>query len=107
MVLGQYGGYGAPQSSSTPTVTSAASGSTQTVTVGENGAIAYNPDTIVAAPGTSIEFHFFSPVHSVAQSSFSNPCEPINNTAFFSGPMTVTSGEGVGGKAVPGRRKEC
>jgi len=90
--LGQ--GYGTPQdtSSSTAAATSPA-GSIQTVTVGENG-LSFSPNSITAAVGSIIEFHFFAPAHAVAQSSFSSPCAPLSGgTGFFSGTITTSSGQ--------------
>jgi len=94
----QYGGGG---SNNSPTTTSASAasattGSTpgvHTVAAG-NGNLAYSPNTIMAAVGETIEFHFFAPLHSVAQGDFSSPCTPsANGTGFFSGDITTTSGE--------------
>jgi plastocyanin len=98
--LGQ--GYGTPQdtSSSTAAASTATSpaGSIQTVTVGENG-LSFSPNSITAAVGSIIEFHFFAPTHSVAQSSFSSPCAPLSGgTGFFSGTITTSSGQNVSAK---------
>ncbi|ELR05823.1 hypothetical protein GMDG_01900 [Pseudogymnoascus destructans 20631-21] len=96
--LAQYGGGGGAGSSST--TTSAASTATssapglQIVTVGDNNAIAFSPDTITAAVGSSIEFVFFPPIHSVTQSTFESPCAPLaNGTGFWSGAFTTASGK--------------
>ncbi|KAE9378881.1 Cupredoxin [Stipitochalara longipes BDJ] len=73
--------------------TSAANPGVHTVAVG-NGALAYSPDTITAAVGDTIEFHFYAPLHSVAQSNFSAPCAPSAN-GFFSGDISTSSGQNV------------
>ena len=88
--------YGPPPSKSTTTAaaastTTAATPGVHSVSVG-NGALAYSPDTITAAIGDTIEFHFFAPLHSVAQSNFSAPCTPSTN-GFFSGDISTSSGE--------------
>ncbi|KAF8861458.1 Cupredoxin [Acephala macrosclerotiorum] len=92
-------GYGDSGDSST---TSSAAASTTTssvagvhvVTVGEGGKLAFSPNSITAAVGEIVEFHFFPPKHSVAQSTFGAPCTPFSNgTSFFSGSMTTSSGE--------------
>jgi len=78
--------------SATPTPAASAASSVQTVSVGKDGLV-YTPNTLTAAAGTTVEFHFFPPGHSVAQSSFESPCAPINASAFFSGGFSATTGE--------------
>jgi len=56
----------------------------------------FNPDTITANPGDMVQFHFYPMNHSVAQSSFASPCEPLaqgnaSATGFWSGFMPVTA----------------
>lgn len=93
--------YGSPdqESSTTKSATPAAatspssSGTIHKVTVGANNQLAFSPNSFTAAIGDSIEFHFFPPAHSVVRSSFTQPCAPVNASAFFSGPTTTTSGE--------------
>jgi len=61
------------------------------VTVGNDNALAFSPNSITAAVGSSIEFAFFAPIHSVTQSSFDSPCAPFTNgTGFWSGAITTT-----------------
>jgi len=60
------------------------------------GALKFWPEVLEAKTGELIQFHFYPKNHSVAQSSFADPCMPIsesesgNGTAgFFSGFMPV------------------
>jgi len=55
------------------------------------------PNDVTVPAGGIIEFHFFSGAHSVAQSAFDSPCQPLtgNSTGFFSGSQAVQSGEGA------------
>lgn len=65
------------------------------VKVGDGG-LTFSPSDIKASVGDVVEFHFFPKAHSVAQSSFDKPCEPLTNgtaVGFFSGPVPVSSGE--------------
>ncbi|KAI9053979.1 hypothetical protein LZ554_002923 [Drepanopeziza brunnea f. sp. 'monogermtubi'] len=73
-------------------VTSSASSPIHSVTVGKSGLV-FDPSTITAQVGDKIEFHFFPSRHSVAQSSFAKPCEPLNATSFFSGGVSTAAGE--------------
>jgi plastocyanin len=50
-----------------------------TVEVGEDGKFVYNPDTVQAAVGDTVVFEFYPGSHSVAQSTFDNPCQPAAN----------------------------
>jgi plastocyanin len=91
--------YGNPPSSPTkssgaaPSSTGTATPGVHTVEAG-NGNLAYSPSSITAAVGETIEFHFFPPLHSVAQGDFATPCTPpANGTGFFSGDITTSSGE--------------
>lgn len=70
------------------------------VTVGADSKLQFNPSNIVAPVGTQVEFSFYPKVcdltwscqagltwiqnHSVIQSSFANPCHPLDG-GFFSG----------------------
>jgi len=62
----------------------AQAGATIKVSVGENGALQYSPNNLAAEVGTSIEFDFFPKNHTVTQSSFADPCHPLDG-GFFSG----------------------
>lgn len=64
------------------------------VTVGSaNGSNVYMPNKITAAVGDMVQFQFMPKNHTVTQSNFDNPCEPINLhsniTGVFSGFMPV------------------
>jgi len=97
-VFGQY--YGDPASSSSsssassssPSSTTAASGSVQTVEVAKGGGFAFTPDTLTVTPGSQVVFQFDSVAHSVTQSSFDKPCQPISPAGINSGFSTTTSG---------------
>ncbi|KAF5647205.1 extracellular serine-rich [Fusarium sp. NRRL 52700] len=67
---------------------STVSAAVHVVKVGDGG-LKFSPAQTTAKIGDSIEFHFYEGFHSVAQSSFAKPCEPINSTAFFSGAQNV------------------
>ena len=83
--------YGSPNSKSSsalPAPTAAASTSpnsrVHTVDVGNN-AFAFNPNTLTAKVGDVIQFKVF-PTHSLARSSFADPCQPMSGTeAIWSG----------------------
>jgi plastocyanin len=96
--LGQY--YPASGPSSTSSAASIAASASpaagvQVITVGQNG-LSFSPDSLTAAVGSFVEFHFFPPTHSVAQSSFSTPCAPPSNgTGFWSGLIQSSGGQNV------------
>ncbi|KAG6853923.1 hypothetical protein C0991_012413 [Blastosporella zonata] len=50
---------------------------TITVMVGQNGTLAYSPESITANAGDVVNFQFLSKNHTVTQSSFANPCAPL------------------------------
>ncbi|PWW80075.1 hypothetical protein C7212DRAFT_289278, partial [Tuber magnatum] len=59
-----------------------------------SGALKFYPEVVTAAAGDMVQFQFYPRNHSVAQSSFDKPCEPLaqtNGTAgFWSGFMPVS-----------------
>lgn len=63
------------------------------VIVGFNGTLTYNPSSINASLGDTVTFQFHAKNHSVVQSSFSAPCQPLQDTTgkpgFNSGFMPV------------------
>ncbi|OAA44788.1 extracellular serine-rich protein [Metarhizium rileyi] len=54
------------------------------VQVGADNKLLYSPANFEASVGTKIEFHYFPKNHSVTQSSFNDPCHPLEG-GFFSG----------------------
>ncbi|KAL2262720.1 hypothetical protein VTK26DRAFT_309 [Humicola hyalothermophila] len=53
------------------------------VNVGKGG-LKFDPEVVKAEVGDTIQYNFFSRNHSVAQSSFDKPCQPLDD-GFFSG----------------------
>ncbi|KAF6810640.1 extracellular serine-rich protein [Colletotrichum sojae] len=98
-VMAQYG-YGNEAAAATTSASGSSSSSiagVHVVKVGDGG-LTFSPNDIKAAVGDVVEFHFYPRAHSVAQSSFDKPCEPLSNgttTGFFSGPVAVSSGVGA------------
>ncbi|KAF2657626.1 Cupredoxin [Lophiostoma macrostomum CBS 122681] len=90
-------------SSASSAAAAAASGgtvATHVITVGgTNGTTIFSPDNIVANAGDLVQFQFNPKNHSVVQSTFDQPCVPIQNVmpnktdAFFSGfkPSNLTA----------------
>jgi plastocyanin len=61
-----------------------------TVGVGNaNGNLIFNPNNIEAAEGDTVWFKFWPKNHSVAQATFANPCQPMEN-GFWSGFVPTT-----------------
>ncbi|KAK7970365.1 hypothetical protein PG996_001206 [Apiospora saccharicola] len=52
-------------------------GVTHTVVAGANGQLRFDPESVIAAVGDIVEFQFHPKNHSVAQSSFAEPCAPL------------------------------
>lgn len=88
-----YAQYLTTTGASSTTSTTSATGSVHTIDVGKDG-LSFSPSSLTVTPGDKVEFHFYPPAHSVAQSSFANPCEPISDGGFYSGLM-VTAEESV------------
>ncbi|KAI0426319.1 Cupredoxin [Xylaria sp. FL1042] len=59
------------------TTTVAGTGATHTVQVGGSAGLAYSPSEIQAAVGDMVIFTFMSQNHTVTQSSFATPCDPL------------------------------
>jgi plastocyanin len=55
-----------------------ASAASHTVTVG-NGALEFNPSSLTAAMGDTVSFVFYPKNHTVTQSTFPVPCQPMAN----------------------------
>ncbi|KAF1914607.1 Cupredoxin [Ampelomyces quisqualis] len=71
---------------------------THIVTVGgPNGSLIFSPSNVKAQAGDLVQFQFHAKNHSVAQSTFNEPCVPIQNVmanktdAFFSGFMPTNA----------------
>jgi plastocyanin len=77
-----------------PSNTVSLTGVTHSVIAGLAG-LHFDPNNVVANVGDIVEYHYLPKNHSVAQSSFQNPCVPINNNAIFSGFFPTTSGQNV------------
>jgi len=60
----------------------------------KTGALVFMPDTLTAKEGDSVTFRFWPKNHSVAQSTFAQPCSPMNNGA-WSGFVPTTDTEKV------------
>lgn len=60
-----------------------------------NGTLAYSPNEVTAAVGDMVQFQFAPANHTVTQSTFDQPCQPIslnsNTTGIFSGFMPVSA----------------
>ncbi|KAJ4188947.1 hypothetical protein NW755_006448 [Fusarium falciforme] len=65
-----------------------ASAATHRVEVGKGG-LKYTPDTISAAKGDIIEFHFDS-MHTVVAGDFDKPCTPATSGGFYSGDLPAS-----------------
>ncbi|KAH7115102.1 Cupredoxin [Dendryphion nanum] len=60
----------------------------------KNGSLIFNPESITAKNGDNIHFKFWPKNHSVAQSAFASPCQPLAN-GIFSGYVPTTDAEKV------------
>jgi len=60
------------------------------VQVGQDG-LAFTPEALSANPGDQVVFHFVAKNHTATQSSFQNPCGPMNG-GFDSGFQVVPTG---------------
>ncbi|KAK4197082.1 Cupredoxin [Triangularia verruculosa] len=73
---------------------------TWVVTVAQNGNFTFSPDNIKAAPGEFVQFQFLAGNHTVTQSTFDKPCQPIamhsNATGFHSGFQPVAASASMG-----------
>jgi len=56
----------------------AAAGAVHTVVVGGTNKLFFDPDSVIANPRDQIVFQFQQKNHSVIQSSFADPCRPLN-----------------------------
>lgn len=67
---------------------------TKVVVAGENG-LSFEPESITAEVGDTVEFRFWPQRHSVGRSSFDTPCEPLAENGFFSDYIPVSEGVAV------------
>lgn len=58
------------------------------------GGLVFVPETLTAAEGDTVTFRFWPKNHSVAQSTFAQPCSPMNN-GFWSGFVPTTDSQKV------------
>lgn len=77
---------------SAPSKTVSLTGVTHTVAVGRGG-LKFDPDNVVAEIGDIVEWHYVPANHSVVQSSFDNPCHPLDGHAFNSGFFPTKEGQ--------------
>lgn len=95
-------------SSSSSSSTSASTTSTATtgipatythdIKIGANG-LSIEPDTLIASPGDLLNFHFYASNHSIAQSSYDKPCEPLDGgNGIYSGFFAGQSGKDENGQ---------
>ncbi|OAA63567.1 extracellular serine-rich protein [Niveomyces insectorum RCEF 264] len=54
------------------------------IDVGENG-FTFSPDSVTAAVGDVLDFHFHPTMHSVVMGDFDNACQPAKTGGFYSG----------------------
>lgn len=73
-----------------PLLASIARGAHHVVKVGENEKLEFVPESLKAAVGDTVEYQFFSKNHSVVQSRFDKPCQPLED-GFFSGFVPTSS----------------
>ena len=64
---------------------------THDISVGKGG-LRYDPESLTAAQGDTLRFHFYPDEHDVAQSAFDRPCVPLDG-GIYSGLVEV---EGMG-----------
>ena len=65
-----------------------ATAKTIVVEVGKGG-LTFSPDSIKAAVGDVVQFHFNS-MHSVVAGDFKKPCTPVANGGFYSGTLPMS-----------------
>ncbi|ERS95815.1 uncharacterized protein SPSK_04557 [Sporothrix schenckii 1099-18] len=66
----------------------------------KNNSLTYSPDNIKVAAGSMVQFQFLAGNHTVTQSTFDQPCQPIasfsNVTGFHSGFVPVAASANTG-----------
>lgn len=73
---------------------------THVVAVAQNGSLTYLPDKLSPSAGDFVQFQFHAGNHTVTQSTFPQPCQPVgmnsNVTGFHSGFMPVAASASQG-----------
>ncbi|KXX79941.1 hypothetical protein MMYC01_202290 [Madurella mycetomatis] len=73
---------------------------TWVVSVAQNSSLTFSPNRITAQPGEFVQFQFLAGNHTVTQSTFDRPCQPIamnsNVTGFHSGYLPVSASADMG-----------
>lgn len=59
----------------------------------ENNGLHFEPQNVVAEIGDYVEFHFLPKNHTVTQSSFDRPCEPLSGGIFSGFNFPTATGE--------------
>ncbi|CAG8951360.1 hypothetical protein HYFRA_00007271 [Hymenoscyphus fraxineus] len=60
----------------------------------ENASLTFSPSVVSVPVGEIIEFRFYPMTHSVAQGTFEEPCKPLSNSSFWSGPFATKDPKG-------------
>lgn len=60
----------------------------------KDGKNIFTPDSIKAAKGDTVTFHYWPKNHSVAQAAFASPCQPMAN-GFWSGYVPTSDANAV------------
>lgn len=74
---------------------------THVVAVAQNGTLTYAPSKLSPQPGDFVQFQFHAGNHTVSQSTFAEPCQPVamhsNVTGFHSGflPVAASASQGM------------
>jgi plastocyanin len=99
-----YGGSSSTTTTASASSPSAAASGTIDVQVGNSG-LTFNPSTVTAPVGSIVNFHFFPPSHSVAESDFGSPCQ-FKSGGIWSGFMPTSSGAAVCTANAPGSGRD-
>jgi plastocyanin len=75
---------------------------TVAVTVGMNKTLTFSPNNLKVAAGTAVQFQFVAGNHTVSQSTFDQPCQPVSmfsnvtgvNSGFMPVSASMASGQG-------------
>ncbi|KAL0577880.1 hypothetical protein V5O48_004116 [Marasmius crinis-equi] len=72
-------------------IAAAVAQNTQTITVGKDGKLIFDPSSVNVTQGDILSFNFVSKNHSVVQSTFADPCTALDN-GFKSGFQNIADG---------------